>query len=146
MSDYKDVLKKLHTRIIDSLEGYKSALEQTDEGMTFTSYLNRRIAEREEFHTRLHQQLGVEGIEVSESGSAAAAAHRGWLSLRDAVTGGDEAVYDEIINGETALLENYDDAIDATRGKPGYDFLADQRTAVQRAADEARAEKTRHAA
>ena len=54
--------------------------------------------------------------------------------------------HDEIVNGESALVENYDDAIKATAGRPGYEFLTEQRAAVQRAIDEAKAQKARHAA
>ncbi|WP_323765069.1 PA2169 family four-helix-bundle protein [Marinovum sp.] len=146
MSDHIDTLKKLHTRLIDSRNGYQESRKEVSDEAAFVGFFDRRIAERERFHTELHQQLGKEGVDVSESGSAAATAHRGWLKLRDAITGDDEAVYDEIINGETALLENYDDAIKATAGHAGYGFLSQQRADVQRAIDEAKAEKARHAA
>ena len=77
---------------------------------------------------------------------SAAAAHRGWLSLKDSLTGNDEAVYDEIISGEEQLLKLYDDAISATTGKPEWSFLSSQRADVEKAITEARAEKSRHAA
>lgn len=146
MSDHIDILKKLHTRLIDSLNGYKSARENVSADARYVGFFDRRIAEREAFHTTLHRQLGAEGVDVSEEGSAAATAHRGWLKLRDAITGDDEAVYDEIVNGENALLENYRDAIEATSGKPDYGFLTEQRAKVEGAITEAQAEKARHAA
>tara|TARA_R110002072_G_scaffold103843_2_gene227774 strand:+ start:1005 stop:1448 length:444 start_codon:yes stop_codon:yes gene_type:complete len=145
MSDHIDTLKKLHTRLIDSRDGYRESRKQVSDEAAFVGFFDQRIAEREKFHTELHRQLGVDGVDVSEEGSAAASAHRGWLKLRDAVTGDDEAVYDEIVNGETALIENYDEAIKATAGRPGYEFLTEQRASVQRAIDEAKAEKARHA-
>jgi uncharacterized protein (TIGR02284 family) len=146
MSDYFDILKKLHTRLIDSRDGYKSSRKEVSDEARFVGFFDRRIAEREEFHTVLHRQLAADGVDVDESGSVAASAHRGWLELRNALSGDDEAVYDEIINGEQALLENYRDAIEATAGKPGYGFLADQRASVEGAINEAKAEKARHAA
>ena len=100
MADHLDTLKKLHTRVIDSRDGYKRSREEVKDERGFVGFFDRRIAEREQFHTVIHRQLGAEGVEVSESGSTAAAAHRGWLSLKDSLTGDDEAVYDEIINGE----------------------------------------------
>ena len=145
MSNHIDTLKKLHTRLIDSRDGYRESRKEVSDDVSYVGFFDKRIAEREKFHAELHRQLGVEGVDVSEEGSVAAAAHRGWLKLRDAVTGDDEAVYDEIVNGETALIENYDDAIKATAGHTGYEFLTEQRASVQRAIDEAKAEKARHA-
>ncbi|MGR3499068.1 MAG: PA2169 family four-helix-bundle protein [Limimaricola soesokkakensis] len=146
MADHLDTLKKLHTRVIDSRDGYKRSREEVKDERGFVGFFDRRIAEREQFHTVIHRQLGAEGVEVSESGSTAAAAHRGWLSLKDSLTGDDEAVYDEIINGEEQLLKLYDEAIGATAGKPEWSFLATQRADVEKALSEARSEKMRHAA
>lgn len=146
MADHLDTIKKLHTRVIDSRDGYKHSREEVKDERGFVGFFDRRIAEREQFHTVIHRQLGAEGVEVSESGSTAAAAHRGWLSLKDSLTGDDEAVYDEIINGEEQLLKLYDEAIEATAGKPEWSFLATQRADVEKALSEARSEKMRHAA
>ena len=106
MSDHTDTLQKLHTRLIDSRDGYRESRKQVSDEAAFVGFFDQRI---------------------------------------DAVTGDDEAVYDEIVNGESALVENYDDAIKATAGRPGYEFLTEQRASVQRAIDEAKAEKARHA-
>lgn len=146
MATHLDTVKKLHTRIIDSRDGYKQSREEVKDERGFVGFFDRRIAEREQFHTVIHRQLGAEGVEVSESGSTAAAAHRGWLSLKDSLTGNDEAVYDEIINGEEQLLKLYDEAIEATTGKPEWSFLPSQRADVEKAISEARAERQRHAA
>lgn len=146
MTDRIDALKKLHTRLIDSRDGYKASRERTEGEKRYTGFFDSRISERERYHTELHSQLAKEGVEVDEQGSTAAAAHRGWLKLRDAVTGDDEAVYDEIVTGEEALLEVYDEAIRATSGEVAYGFLAEQRSGVQKAIEAARAEKARDAA
>ncbi|MGR3465152.1 PA2169 family four-helix-bundle protein [Limimaricola sp.] len=146
MANHIDTLKNLHTRVIDSRDGYKRSREEVKDERGFVGFFDRRIAEREQFHTVIHRQLGAEGVEVDESGSTAAAAHRGWLSLKDALTGDDEAVYDEIITGEEQLLKLYDDAIAATAGKPEWSFLTSQRADVEKAITQARAEKSRHAA
>ncbi|MCP1170102.1 PA2169 family four-helix-bundle protein [Limimaricola litoreus] len=146
MADHLDTIKKLHTRVIDSRDGYKRSREEVKDERGFVGFFDRRIAEREQFHTVIHRQLGAEGVDVSESGSTTAAAHRGWLSLKDSLTGNDEAVYDEIINGEEQLLKLYDDALEKTAGKPEWSFLSSQRADVEKALSEARAEKARHAA
>ncbi|KKL48069.1 hypothetical protein LCGC14_2329240 [marine sediment metagenome] len=146
MTNAHDTLKKLHTRLIDSRDGYRESRKDATDTASYTGFFDRMIAEREQFHTQLHQQLRAEGVDVDESGSALAAAHRGWVKLRDAMTGDDTAVYDEIINGESGLLEVYDDAIAETAGQSGWSFLTEQRAAVERSIDQARAEKSRHAA
>ncbi|KAF0675542.1 PA2169 family four-helix-bundle protein [Profundibacterium mesophilum] len=146
MSNHTDTLKKLHTRLIDSRDGYREARNDASGEVSYVGFFDRMISEREQFHTKLHQTLGAEGVEVDEKGSALAGAHRGWMKLKDSLTGNDEGVYDEIINGEQQLKELYDDAIRECAGHPQYGFLTEQRQSVERAIEQARAEKARHAA
>ncbi|APX90090.1 hypothetical protein BV394_10465 [Brevirhabdus pacifica] len=141
-----DTLKKLHTRIIDSRDGYKSSREQVEGTASYGTFFDRMIAQRQQFATRIRGQLEAEGEKMDDDGSILAAAHRTWLALRDKVTGDDAAVYAEIVNGETDLKSLYDEAIEATAGKPGWDFLAEQRADVAQAINTAEAERQRHAA
>lgn len=141
-----DTLKKLHTRIIDSRDGYKSSREQVEGTASYGTFFDRMIAQRQQFATRIRGQLEAEGEKMDDDGSILAAAHRTWLALRDKVTGDDAAVYAEIVNGETDLKSLYDEAIEATAGKPSWDFLAEQRADVAQAINTAEAERQRHAA
>ena len=126
MSDKSD-LQNLYTRLIDSRDGYEQAMERTDSQQLrtlFTDMIERRTRNASQIRTYLAQQ----GIEMDEDGSLLAAAHRGFLSVKDAITGaGDEAVIEEVIRGEETLQDAYDKAIsDATGGDPEYQFLVQQ--------------------
>ncbi len=146
MAQHHDILQKLHTRLLDSHDGYRQSREEVKDERLFVTFFDRLIEQRKDFARTVHAKLEAEGQTVSDEGSTAAAAHRAWLKLRDAVTGDDEAVYAEVINGETDLLSVYDEAIEETRDLPAWQFLHEQREAVKAAIEEAKAEKQRHAA
>lgn len=146
MSDHTDTIKKLHTRVIDSRDGYKSSRERLEGNATYGGFFDQMISQRDEFAGEIRRQLGAEGTELDDDGSILAAAHRTWQGLRDKVTGDDSGVYAEIVNGEEDLKAVYDEAIEATSGMAGWGFLAQQRAKVEEAINTARAEKERHAA
>ena len=91
MSDHIDTLKKLHTRLIDSRDGYRESRKQVSDEAAFVGFFDQRIAEREKFHTELHRQLGVDGVDVSEEGSAAASAFVRLLQLPTGCSGSSSA-------------------------------------------------------
>ncbi|WP_295702790.1 PA2169 family four-helix-bundle protein [Lapillicoccus sp.] len=52
------------------------------------------------------------GVDVDESGSALAAAHRGWLTLKDALTGDKPSgVLDAAVQGEDHTVSEYEKAL-----------------------------------
>ncbi len=136
MADVKDALQVLHTRVIDSREGYEQAQENIDGN---GSFVERCIEERASFHEAIHRQMTAEGIDVDESGSTAAMAHRGLFRIRDALSSGDSGIYAECARGDEHLKSAYDDAIEATRGDAIWDFLVEQRAKVDAAIKEAKA-------
>ncbi|WOI58174.1 DUF2383 domain-containing protein [Palleronia sp. LCG004] len=138
MSDMKDSLKTLHTRVIDSRDGYRNAVEDIDD-KEVGAFLHRMIEERETFHAQIHETLRAEGIEFGEGGSTLAAAHRGLMDLRGAMSSGGTGVYAECARGDEKLLESYDAAIEATGGHPEWSFLTEQRAKVAAAIEAAKA-------
>ena len=123
----KDALKTLYTRLIDSKDGYEQAAERSDNAAhqtLFREMIDRRTRNAAQIRTYLAQQ----GEEMSDDGSLLAAAHRTFLSFKDTITGaGDEAILEEIIRGEEALLEAYDKAISEAGGvDPEYAFITQQ--------------------
>lgn len=137
MADATDALKTLHSRVIDSLDGYKEARTHI-EGSETGAFVDRCIEEREGFHETIHRQLEAQGITVDESGSAAAKAHRGIFKIRDVLSSGNSGIYSECARGDEYLASSYDDAIAAVDGDPKWDFLVDQRAKVQAAVKEAK--------
>lgn len=69
---------------------------------------------------------GAYGDKVEESGSAAAALHRGWISLRDAINGSNpDGVFAAVKQGE-------DHAVSKFEGALGKDISEGLRLVVQR--------------
>ena len=126
MSDKSD-LQTLYTRLIDSRDGYEQAMERA-ESQTLRTLFGDMIERRTRNASQIRTYLAQQGVEMDEDGSLLAAAHRTFLSMKDAVTGaGDEAVIEEVIRGEETLQESYDKAISAaTGGDPEYQFLVQQ--------------------
>lgn len=140
MADRENALKTLHTRLHDSMDGYQSALERT-ESAYLKGVMQDMLDRRKTDVAEMHKYLTGMGIETSEDGSALAGAHRGFLKLKDAVTGGgDEAVLQEIVRGEDGLLSAYDEAIEAAGATdPEFSWLQTQRTGLKAKIEEFRA-------
>lgn len=72
----------------------------------------RLSTQRAAFTQELHALAAQYGDEVEESSSAVAALHRGWMHLRDAVTGsGPESVLKTAERGEEHAVAGYEDAL-----------------------------------
>ena len=135
----KGALKTLHTRLIDSKDGYEQAAERVENSAhrsLFTDMIERRTRNAAQIRTYLAQN----GIEMDDDGSILAAAHRTFLKMKDTVTGaGDEAILEEIIRGEETLLEAYDSAIAEASGHDAeYNFLTQQYSELKSKIEELR--------
>ena len=135
----KSALKTLYTRLIDSRDGYEQAVERLDSEThkpLFRDMIERRTRNASQIRTYLAQQ----GEQMDEDGSLLAAAHRTFLSMKDAVTGaGDEAVLEEVIRGEESLLKAYDEAIAEAGGSdPEYAFIVQQHSELKAKIEELR--------
>jgi uncharacterized protein (TIGR02284 family) len=91
----------------DGQEGFKTAAEGVDNAELkelFYSYSQQRAG----FVGELQDEVRRLGGEPDTTGSVTASLHRGWMGLRAAVTGGDEAsVLAECERGEDAALSSY---------------------------------------
>lgn len=128
----KDALKTLYPRLIDSKDGYEQAVERSDNPAhqaLFREMIDRRTRNAAQIRTYLAQQ----GEEMDDDGSLLAAAHRAFTSMKDTVTGsGDEAILEEVIRGESALLNAYDEAIKEAGGAdPEYAFITQQHSELR---------------
>jgi uncharacterized protein (TIGR02284 family) len=127
MTDRIDALKTLLTRLIDSREGYREALDDVTSPAIktlFTDFMSRRDRNASE----LRAYLTKEGHSADDDGSILASAHRTFMNLKDMVTSSDDAaVLAEIVRGEKTLLDAYDTAIaSAGGGDPEFAFLTAQ--------------------
>lgn len=105
------VLNSLIETTIDSVDGYRhSAGEATN--AAFADIFRRRAGEREQVVAKLRERVRELGGTPEEEGGLLAAAHRRFLSLRDAVTGSDDkAVIAEVDRGESYLNGKWEAAI-----------------------------------
>lgn len=132
MADRIDTLKTLLTRLVDSREGYRDALDHVESAnikSMFSEFMQRRDSNAAE----IRAYLTKEGHSVEEDGSLLASAHRTWMDFKDSVTGSDDSnVIAEVVRGEKKLLDNYDEALQAAGGTdPEFAFLAEQHASLK---------------
>ena len=120
------VLNSLIETTIDSVDGYRrSAQEATNS--RFSSAFLERATERERVVSELRNQVRQLGGNPEDDGSVLAAAHRAFLSLRDKVTGSDDAaVIAEVDHGETYLANKWEAALKDDRLSPQVRSLVQQ--------------------
>ena len=115
MSDDKNAAKNLVTTLKDGQKGYTEAAEKLADSdrpewaQTMTRFSQQRAAFAQEIVDLGHAY----GDDVDESSSVTAAAHRGWLALKDLVSGDSPSgVLDAAVQGEDHSVRAYDDALE----------------------------------
>ncbi len=110
MAEYIEALKKLHTVLIDSRNGYDEALRDADGG-GLTPLFREMIALREAHHHEIDAHLRDAGERPDESGSFMTAVHRTIFKIRSLMSGLDDSVLPGLIDGEERILTYYDDVL-----------------------------------
>ena len=129
------VLEDLIETLEDGRKGFEQAADRIEEGddPALAIDLRRFAQQRAEFSVELRELAGRHGFEIDEEGSVAGALPRGWLSLKDAVTGDDpKAVLGAAEEGEDHAVSEFEDAL-------GKELPADVRSVVERQAEAVRA-------
>ena len=128
MAADRNVTKNLIEVLEDGAAGFADAAEKLrdsdrpDLAPKFEAY----AAQRAEFSAELERMAAAYGDDIDEDGSAKAAVHRMWMSVKDTLSGSDpEGVLDAAEQGEDHAVETYEDALK-------QDISADLRSAVQR--------------
>lgn len=125
-----DALKKLHTAMLDTREGYEVA-EKDAETPALKTLFGQMIALRTKDHEAIHGALSRKGETPDEGGSFMATVHKTMTSARSAVTGIDANALSPFISGEESILEEYDAAIrEASDDSATRDMLAAQKDAL----------------
>lgn len=95
----------------DGANGFRTAadaVQRPDAKALFTS----RVPIIERSATELQAEVRRLGGDPETTGSVAATVHRGWINLKAAVTGKDEAaIITECERGEQLAVKNYEDAL-----------------------------------
>lgn len=142
MSDDAKAAKELVETLKDGERGYATAADKLrDSDRSEWAATMQRLSEQRAGFWREIVDLGHDyGDDVDESGSVAASLHRGWLSLKDAVTGDDaDSVLKAAETGEDHAVSEYEDALKMDLSSGFRDVVVRQQAAVVAARDEVKA-------
>jgi uncharacterized protein (TIGR02284 family) len=144
MSDDEKVAKELVETLRDGERGFARSAEKLRESdrPAWAETMQRLSEQRADFRREI-VDLGHEYQEdVDEGGTAAAALHRGWISLKDALTGDDAgSVLGAALTGENHAVSEYEKALEADLSAGFRDVVSRQHDAVVAARDEVAALK-----
>lgn len=145
MSDDAKAAKELVETLKDGEKGFADAAEKLSDSdrPEWGDMLRGMSEQRATFHREI-VALGHEyGDDVDESGSIAAAAHRGWISLKDALTGDDaDGVLKAAETGEDHAVSEYEKALEMDLSSGFREVVTRQLAAVVAARAEVKALQT----
>jgi uncharacterized protein (TIGR02284 family) len=139
MSDDAKAAKELVETLKDGERGYADAAEKLRDGEhpEWATVLQRFSEQRAGFWREIVDMGHDYGDDVDESGTVAAAVHRGWIALKDALTGDDpEAVLKAALTGEDHAVSEYEDALKMDLSAGFRQVVVRQQAAVVAARDE----------
>lgn len=142
MSDDEKAAKELVETLRDGERGYQHAADKVRDGdhASWATTLDRFAAQRTEFREEIVAMGHEYGDDVDESGTATAALHRGWIALKDALTGDDpQGVLGAAVSGEDHAIGEYDKALEMDLSDGFRTVVQRQKAAVVAARDEVEA-------
>lgn len=127
------LLNDLLTKNYDAEKGYKEAAEKI-EHTSLRSYFESQAKNRYDFGHQIKALIAKYGGEPEKGTSIAGDLHRVWISIRDAFTNGDKAIYDECIRGEEAFSAEYGEMLtDEILPEDVKDLVRTQKDSVDKA-------------
>jgi uncharacterized protein (TIGR02284 family) len=109
------VVEDLIETLEDGRKGFDQAADKiaNDDRADLATKFRELSAERARFSAQLREWAGSKSVEIREEGSIGGAMHRGWISLKDALTGDSaEAVVEAVKTGEKHAVTEYEDALE----------------------------------
>jgi uncharacterized protein (TIGR02284 family) len=104
------VLNSLIETTLDSMKGFNEAAE--DSNGSHTAFFREMAGERSACASQLQARVTALGGDPEEHSSYTAAAHRGFMNLKEAIVGSDErAVVEEVERGEDYIKGKYEAAL-----------------------------------
>ena len=123
----------------DGQDGFQTAADGVKNSELKTLF-HTYSRQRAQFAGELQGEVRRLGGDPEKTGSVAATLHRGWINIKSAVTGEDEAaVISECERGEDSAVKNYQDAINAGLPADVRAIVERQYTEVKEAHDRIRA-------
>ena len=109
--DVISVLNDLIETCKDGDQGFRTAAESV-ENPELRTLFNMYAQQRARFAAELNNEVLRRGGDPAKSGHVSASFHRGWINIKQAVTGKSEtAVIDECERGEDSAKANYESAL-----------------------------------
>ena len=145
MSDDKKAAKELVETLRDGENGFATAAEKLRDSdhPQWAATLERLSEQRAGFRKEIVAMGHDYGDDVNESGTAAAALHRGWIALKDALTGDDAgSVLGAAVTGENHAVSEYESALKQDLSEGFREVVTRQHAAVVAARDEVKALQT----
>lgn len=142
MSDDEKAAKELVETLRDGEKGFAAAADKLRDGdrPEWANVLQRLSEQRAQFSREIIELGHAYGDDVDESGTAAAALHRGWIALKDAVTGDDAgSVLGAAVTGEDHAVSEYEKALEQDLSAGFREVVSRQHHAVVVARDEIKA-------
>jgi uncharacterized protein (TIGR02284 family) len=139
MSTDARVAKDLVETLKDGRDGFTAAAERLrgSDQPELAATMQRLAEQRAQFAGEIVAMGHDYGDDVDESGSAAGALHRGWLKVKDAVTGDDAgSVLGAAVTGEDHAVSEYDKALGEDLSDGFRSVLQRQHASVVAARDE----------
>jgi uncharacterized protein (TIGR02284 family) len=142
VTDDKDAAKELVETLRDGERGYATAAEKVRDGdhAAWATTLQRFSEQRVDFRREIVEMGHDYGEDVDESGTMTAALHRGWIALKDALTGDDpDSVLGACVTGENHAVSEYEKALKQDLSAGFREVVTRQHAAVVAARDEVKA-------
>ena len=139
MSTDARVAKDLVETLKDGRDGFTAAAERLrgSNQPELAATMQRLAEQRAQFAGEIVAMGHDYGDDVDESGSAAGALHRGWLKVKDAVTGDDAgSVLGAAVTGEDHAVSEYEKALGEDLSDGFRSVLQRQHASVVAARDE----------
>lgn len=136
--EFISTLNNLIETCKDGENGFREAAEGVQDPALRTVFMEYQ-QQRAQYASELQQQVAKLGKAPEETGSVAAAIHRGWINLKSAVTGKDDhAILAECERGEDSAVKNYRQALTEDIPADLKAIIQQQASGVQQAHDHIR--------
>lgn len=113
-----DLLNTLIATTLDSMKGFRESAEES-KNPSHQQFFREMSQERSQIASDLQAHVRSLGGEPRTESSTAGAAHRTWVNIKNAITGGDEkAVVNEVENGEDYIKEKFKKALEDDKISP----------------------------
>jgi uncharacterized protein (TIGR02284 family) len=94
----------------DGKNGFETAAADVKDTQVKTIFLEC-ARERSRLAGELQAEVTRMGGQPEQTGSTAAAAHRGWINIKSALGGGEKAILDEAERGEDVAVKSFEKAL-----------------------------------